>query len=574
MNRNSLIAVLVAMSAVLLSLPFLVPGSGFLALAGFVPLLCAEQIAAETEMKRFWIWHYTAFVLWNAATTFWVCNATVGGGIFAILANALQMSLIFGLFRWSRKYIHGALPYLFLALAWISWERYYLTWAQISWPWLVLGNAFARTTGWIQWYECTGALGGSLWIWATNLCLYGILMSVAGGRWHHFNKVARVSALAGTAVLVLGPVVLSGVLLSSEREHAATAGDRLDVVIAQPNIDPYHKFKAMTQQEQNALLLGQLDAALATFPASDPVLLLTPETFTSDIVLGNVSQSPTFQSFQAFLDRHPAANLLFGASTWEFIDSFSRPSQTARPRGEGSWFETHNSALITDTSGRYDLFHKSKLVVGVELTPYPAVFRHVDEWLGGVMGRDVGQKEISILNFREYAPATGSAAAASASSAGPGSSGAALSASPAGPGSLVREIPIGSAICYESVYGEYCTGYVRKGAKLLAVITNDAWWKDSPGYRQLLSYASLRAIETRRWIARCANTGVSAIIDPTGRIVAKTSWWQPEVLTGQVGLSDRRTFFVRHGDYIGRLSLFLFILLLLSVTVRALMERR
>ena len=102
----------------------------------------------------------------------------------------------------------------------------------------------------------------------------------------------------------------------------------------------------------------------------------------------------------------------------------------------------------------------------------------------------------------------------------------------------------------------------------MTVITNDAWWGDTPGYRQHLSYASLRAIETRRWIARSANTGVSAIIDPSGKVVSHTSWWRPEVLKGKVGLNDRQTFFVIHGDFIGRLSTLMAALILLATIVR------
>jgi apolipoprotein N-acyltransferase len=140
-------------------------------------------------------------------------------------------------------------------------------------------------------------------------------------------------------------------------------------------------------------------------------------------------------------------------------------------------------------------------------------------------------------------------------------------------GAVTRSIPVGCAICYESVYGEYCTEYVRKGAELLTVITNDAWWGDTPGYRQHLSYACLRAIETRRWIARCGNTGISAIIDPSGRIIKHSSWWQQETLSGQVGLSDEQTFYVRHGDYIGRISVLMFLLLLCGTIVKRLTNR-
>ena len=158
-KENMLIWGLVVLFALMMSVPFIIPHTGLIALLGLLPLLAMERIADQLGKKRIWIYHYCAFVLWNTLTTFWVCNATVGGGIFAILANSLQMSLVFGLFRLSKKKFRGALPYIFLAVTWIAWERFYFD-AEISWPWLVLGNSFARTTWAIQWYEITGALGG------------------------------------------------------------------------------------------------------------------------------------------------------------------------------------------------------------------------------------------------------------------------------------------------------------------------------------------------------------------------------------------------------------------------------
>lgn len=537
MPRKLTILLLVVISSALLSVPFLVPGAGWLSLVAFVPLLWAEDIATGDGMKGFCWWHYLCFVLWNAATTFWVCNATVGGGIFAILANALQMSLVFGLFRWSRKWLSGALPYIFLAFAWIAWERWYLTSAQISWPWLVLGNAFARTTGWIQWYEYTGTLGGSLLVWAANLSVFGILESLACGRWMTFNRKAKSAALLGTLALFVAPPVVSLFLRPEPCEET------LDVIVAQPNIDPYDKFGGMTQEEQNELLLRQF----SDLPDSIPVLLVAPETFTGDVVTNDPSSSPTVRRFTAFLQEHPNANLLVGASSRTYLKRALRPSHTARRAGNGVWMESHNSALMLDAFSSPELFHKSRLVVGVEMTPYPAFFCKIDDWLGGVMGRCIGQKEIGPLHFNEYVRD---------STAGDSSV------------SVSETIPVGCAVCYESVYGEYCTEYVRNGARLLTVITNDAWWGDTPGYVQHLSYSCLRAIEMRRWIARSANTGISAIIDPSGKVVSHTSWWQPEVLKGKVGLSDGKTFFVLHGDFIGRLATLMAALILLATLVR------
>ena len=111
--------------------------------------------------------------------------------------------------------------------------------------------------------------------------------------------------------------------------------------------------------------------------------------------------------------------------------------------------------------------------------------------------------------------------------------------------------------------------HVKKGAKALAVITNDAWWGDTPGYLQHLSYSSLRAIETRRDIARCANTGISAFINQRGDIVDKTNWWRRETLEGNINISSRETFFVKYGDIAGLGSTALFLLLLLILIIKA-----
>ena len=108
----------------------------------------------------------------------------------------------------------------------------------------------------------------------------------------------------------------------------------------------------------------------------------------------------------------------------------------------------------------------------------------------------------------------------------------------------------------------------------MTIITNDAWWGDTPGYRQHLSYASLRAIETRRAIARCANTGISAIISPSGKILQPTPWWEPAEIKSQIPLRSDMTFFVRHGDIIGRICTFVFELLLLALIVRFVTRRK
>lgn len=529
-NIKSILALLALLFSVMMSLPFLVPHLGFLALAGFVPLLLMEAVADAHGVRRFFWWQYLAFVLWNAFTTFWVCNATVGGGIFAIVANAAQMSVIFAAYRYSRKRFSPVLSLIFLAVLWIAWERLYFD-AQISWPWLVLGNAFARDIRCIQWYEYTGTLGGSLWIWASNISLFLILKALMQGDFQVLSAKARGVAAAAAAFIIAAPLIWSFHIWNSFEERSE---GKMDVVIAQPDFDPYMKFQSLSQAQQDVILIDMLEKGLRSHRPGAPTLILAPETFTNDIVLGQVEEGYTWNRMRCFLEDYPDANLLFGASAHEFFTTPEAPSVLAWQLRDGRWVESRNTGVIMDRTGRTEMYHKSKLVVGVEMTPYPRFFTKIDDKLGHVMGRCIGQDEISLLNAVSYD----------------------------GNGNVDRSIPLGCIICYESIYGEFCTGYVKAGAKALAVITNDAWWGNTPGYRQHLSYASLRAIETRRDIARCANTGISGFINQRGEISGESTWWEQEVLGGQVNLNSEETFFVRNGDIPGRICCFVALLLL------------
>ncbi|MEO8795646.1 MAG: apolipoprotein N-acyltransferase, partial [Daejeonella sp.] len=111
---------------------------------------------------------------------------------------------------------------------------------------------------------------------------------------------------------------------------------------------------------------------------------------------------------------------------------------------------------------------------------------------------------------------------------------------------------IGAApvICYESIWGAYVGDYVKKGAQFIAIVTNDAWWGNTSGKDQHLQYAKLRAIETRRWVARSANTGISAFINQRGDIVKQSKWWTATALKADINLNDEITFYVETGDYI------------------------
>jgi apolipoprotein N-acyltransferase len=113
------------------------------------------------------------------------------------------------------------------------------------------------------------------------------------------------------------------------------------------------------------------------------------------------------------------------------------------------------------------------------------------------------------------------------------------------------------------MYGEYVTQYVRNGAQFLAILTNDGWWNNSPGHKQLLSYSKIRAIETRRDIVRSANTGISAIINKKGDILNSLGYNKKGFINSSINLSDKVTFYVKYGDFIYRISLFFFLIIIL-----------
>jgi apolipoprotein N-acyltransferase len=122
-----------------------------------------------------------------------------------------------------------------------------------------------------------------------------------------------------------------------------------------------------------------------------------------------------------------------------------------------------------------------------------------------------------------------------------------------------NEVTFAPSVCYESIYGDFISKQVKKGAELIFIITNDGWWGDTPGYKQHASFARLRAIENRRSIARSANTGISCMINQRGDVLQETGWWVPAVLTADLNKNSEQTFYAQHGDWLGKLCLYLMI---------------
>jgi len=512
--KNILLALL---SGLLLWLGWPTYGFPLLLFGAFIPLLLAEcSIRASSTKARGWKVlgsAYISFFVWNIATTSWLYFSTPFGMWFAVLVNSLLMALVFWCYHlFARRATTGA-SLTFLVCLWIAFEYLHLHW-DFSWPWLNLGNGFSEYTSWIQWYEYTGTFGGSLWIWISNVALFLLVVRFReSGK--TFNIITGVKFVRVALTCILLPILVSLLLKPSDTAPERTT----EVVVLQPNIDPYLE-KYDLDNDSLVSLIAKLANQKIT-PETD--LIIAPETVLARSIEKNtIPYDPSINALGDYLKTKNTTSFLGGVSLLErFRDADKATTQTNYYAEGDFYYNDYNSALFLKLNAAPELYHKSKLVVGVENFPYKNVLQPIlgDAMidLGGTVATKTTQENRAVFVTSQ--------------------------------GSKVAPV-----ICYESVYGDYVGGYVKNGAQFLAIITNDAWWGDTQGHQQHLSIARLRAIETRRWIARSANTGISGIIDPSGKIIDRLEYEQQGAIRATIGLSDEITFYTRHGDYIARIA--------------------
>ena len=131
-----------------------------------------------------------------------------------------------------------------------------------------------------------------------------------------------------------------------------------------------------------------------------------------------------------------------------------------------------------------------------------------------------------------------------------------------------RQTKFSGMICYESVYPNYVREFVKRGAESLIILTNDSWWGNTSGAYQHASFASLRAVETRRWVVQCANGGISMVVDPTGKRQRSTELYTRTKFIADIGLLSDKTFYVKNGDVAAQLCCAISIMILLATILK------
>lgn len=492
---------------------------------GFIPLLLLRTELLQNNKKPIilGIWSYLTFLIWNIGCTWWVANASMSGAILAFTVNALLMTLVFGCWSWLDRKMTSGWSFWLLIPLWLLFEFGHHRW-DLSWPWLSLGNYFANRTGWVQWYEWTGTLGGSAWVLFLNLFVFKIIL--------HFqaNTLSR-KYFIGLAALIIIPIVASQILLSFAN-YTISKPRFLKAVVLQPNVDPYkEKFAADASNEAfTDSILGMANRHVN----AQTDLVMGPETALPLSFLEDRLYTFEFgRKLQDQISKWPQANLLIGASTVKLFDSKQSAASTPIPN-ENQWYESYNTALLLCKKNDPKYAHKSKLVPGVELVPFSAYLPFLSAIAienGGTSGTLGVEKTPKILEITKQFEIDKFKHQSD------------------------HKIALAPIICYESIYGDFVRQQVQKGAQLLCVITNDGWWGDTPGYKQHFAMARLRAIETRRWVLRSANTGTSGSIDPSGKIVKKTSYWTKTAFSQVIELRTDKTFYTKHGDWIAGLSI-------------------
>ncbi len=491
----------------------------------FVPFFYLAEWGQSTSKGKNFGALFSALMLWNISTTWWVWFASDVGAIAMLILNSLLMYIPFGLSRWlqRKKWFIWDAKWLFIAL-WLLYEYGHHRW-DLSWPWLTLGNAFSGMPWYVQWYEFTGTLGGTALILSINVLIFKGLTNtqIQGYRsWLiAFRLPVGIVLLFGLLSVLMGQLATDFVY-----QEKSKVKQPYRVVAIQPNYDPYDEKFVLDPMQMLR------DMAKTTDSAGPADCILWPETS----LVGNIDVSSPDQDMQvSYLMHHWQKNgsadinnakapaMLIGSNMihWYSWMGTGKPDVAARQSSNPEyWYTLHNSALWirpvdgslftgnnpsvqggerqridngTNINGDIQFYHKSKLVPGTEQLPFVTLLPFLERLAisldensaSGTLGKSLNAKALGLSNSK-----------------------------------------VAPIICYESIYGDYVSDYVKDGASWLAVITNDAWWNNTPGHKQHFSYAKLRAIEQRKWVVRSANTGISCFIDPLGRTSMWSGWYQ------------------------------------------------
>ncbi|MCH8494259.1 MAG: apolipoprotein N-acyltransferase [Balneolales bacterium] len=482
------------LAGLLLSLSFSPVNMALLAIPAFMLFI---RISDRCEsMRQVMYVTFPGFLLWNAITTYWLTYATLAGGLAAIVANAVIMTIPLAVIHLIRKRSGLSLVFgaIYVASAWVAYEYLHLRW-DLAWPWLVVGNAFSNFPILVQYIEVTGALGISFWV----VFSAALLQSKSG-----FSA----KSLALVAIL---PVISMVTYIS----YTPQTDEYVEVVVAQPNYDSYLTAGGFRSTDE---ALESIIALTDSVVTPNTKAIFWPENAIRSPIYSTTMQHPTGRLLAE--SRQWAAPLISGGSWYRYYDANDIP-RVHRTSVDGINFNVYNAAIGFYPDGSMQFYEKAKLVPIVERLPFVDFFgRFENPWIdwGDVSGYGKGREVVNFPVHTTLSPAL---------------------------------------VCYDSVFPDWVRRHVRDGAGFVTIITNDGWWGKTSGHIQHFDFARLRAIETRRAVVRSANNGISGMIDANGAVLSKTKYWVRDAKALNVPVYHRTTIYTRFGDWVGLLSVFM-----------------
>jgi apolipoprotein N-acyltransferase len=447
---------------------------GVLVILAFAVLIVLTE--QQRERKSYNLLLYAFFFCFHGAANWWVMSwqketdpylMAAGAGLW--LGHPFFLMPAFWLYRYIRRRASlvaslAALPFLWTAIEWLH------SLSDASYPWLALGYTQSYNAILIQIADITGVWGVSFFIISFS-CFVSYAFLLRG----RVPRIALSYFLFPTIVLAYGYYSIS--------MYESPANQRAVVFsVVQPNINPWKKWNdgvfgmiELHQHLQDSLnALQHCDLSVWSETAI-PIPLRSPQSkYTSKLIKDWVDSSHTA--------------LLTGYADYEFFPSENAPANAQDyPSDPRMKMRVFNAAgLFAPGVQTVPTHHKSKLTPFGEYMPFSDDFPFIQTWLRwgvGISGWNKGGGA-TVLPFVR------------------------------GNDTLAK---IGPVICIESIYPSHVADYARRGANVLAVITNDAWYDGTFGPEQHYCISRMRAVETRRTIVRCGNSGVSGFISPSGK---------------------------------------------------------
>ena len=421
-------------------------------------------------------------------------------GVALLLAYPCVMMIPSTLFYLAKKVFPKFDAIWLFPIFWVTLE-YLLSLTDLRFPWLLLGHGLAKFNLFIQVADIIGTFGLSLTTAYINVLIYKSFFE---------KKVESKFRLKPTLIALF--IFLCLMIYGVYKATSFKISDRkIKVGIVQPDLNPWDKWE---KGNLNQLLKMYLDLSQECANESSE-LILWPETALPVYAFGGTFPFVEDSIFN-FINRSNVS-LLTGMPDCVYYYRKTKLPEHAKYSESGNFYYTTYNAVLGLNPGirQIQRYGKMKLVPIGERVPFVDQFAflgNIFKWGVGITSWNIGQDTTVFKIFNN----------------------------------ALDTINVGGLVCYESVDPAFVTAFVQKGAGLITVVTNDSWYGKSSGPYQHKDFAILRAVENRRSVVRCANGGVSCIINAKGEILAETEMFTKTTLVGEVPIQDEKTFYTQN----------------------------